>query len=228
MGQVVQNITIKGTAEGLTFFIDDRCEFHEAYDELAEKIHKHKPEKDAPIVGVTLKLGKRYLHDDEKEQIEQLIGEENRLSIVAIDSDLILREDALKWKDESEVKTFVKVIRSGQVLTVTGDLLLIGDVNPGGQVEATGNIYVMGHLNGIAHAGKDGDANTMILASHMKPNQLRIADYISRAPDYETDGIDMGCGLIDENQNRILIAPLQDLSQRKQAIDGFKRRMLNG
>lgn len=228
MKDLKQMVTIKGTRDGLTFIIDDRCPFEDVFVELAEKITKNQPDKNAPIVGVTLKLGYRFLHEDEKKQIESLVGVENRLKIDSYESELVLRDEALKWKDESEVKTVTKVIRSGQVLRITGDLLLIGDVNPGGQIEATGNIYVMGHLHGIAHAGIDGDDQTMIIASHMKPNQLRIAGFISRAPDYETEGIDMGCGLIEENEQRILIEPLQDLPHKKRALDGFKRRMLNG
>src|SRR5699024_10424628 len=93
------------------------------------------------------------------------------------------------------IKAFNRVVRSGQVLRVEGDLLLIGDVNPGGKVVATGDIYIMGNLRGIAHAGINGNRKAIIAASYMKPTQLRIADYISRAPDYETDGVYMECGL---------------------------------
>src|SRR5699024_1940944 len=118
--------------------------------------------------------------------------------------------------------------RSGQVLEVTGNLLLIGDVNPGGRVIATGNIYIMGQLNGIAHAGSEGDTQAVIVASYMKPNQLRIADYISRAPDYEPQGVYMECGFIDEEQDKIMIDRLQVLTQRRKSLSGFERRMLNG
>ena len=77
-----------------------------------------------------------------------------------------------------------KIIRSGQVLNVTGDLLLIGDVNPGGTVIADGNIFILGALKGIAHAGFDGNTEAVIAASVMKPSQLRISDVLNRAPDY--------------------------------------------
>ena len=45
--------------------------------------------------------------------------------------------------------TVARIIRSGQVLQVAGDLLLIGDVNPGGTVIAGGNIFIMGALKGL-------------------------------------------------------------------------------
>ena len=131
-------------------------------------------------------------------------------------------------KEESEIKINNRIVRSGQILKVKGHLLLIGDVNPGGKVMATGNIYILGKLYGIAHAGYQGDRNTFIAASYLKPTQLRIADYISRAPDYESDGVYMECGIIDEKEDKIIIDSLQLLSQKRQEISGFERRMQNG
>ena len=141
---------------------------------------------------------------------------------------MILKEEALQWKDETEVKVMDRLVRSGQVLEVIGDLLLVGDVNPGGKVIATGNIYILGNLLGIAHAGSKGDKNAVIVASYMKPNQLRIAHYISRAPDYESMGLYMECGMVDEKQDKIIIDRLQVLSQKRRDLNGFERRMQNG
>ena len=55
-------------------------------------------------------------------------------------------EKAKSWKDEHQVTTVNRVIRSGQILEVPGDLLLIGDVNPDGTVRAGGSIYHYGTI----------------------------------------------------------------------------------
>ena len=68
-------------------------------------------------------------------------------------------------RQEHEIVSVTRIIRSGQVLKVPGDLLLIGDVNPGGTVMAGGNIFVMGILKGIAHAGCYGNEEAMVAAS---------------------------------------------------------------
>lgn len=221
-------ITIKGTREGLTLFIDDSCSFEEVLHELGEVISISQPQKNEPIVPVTVQLGLRYLHKEHKERLLHIIGEKNRLSVQSFQSDVISKEEALKWKEESEVKVVNRMVRSGQVLEVNGDLLLIGDVNPGGQVISTGNIYIMGSLLGIAHAGSNGDIRAAIAASYMKPSQLRIADYISRAPDYETTGVHMECGVVDEVKDKIVIDRLQVLSHIRKDLGKFERRMQNG
>ncbi|MFD1038618.1 septum site-determining protein MinC [Virgibacillus byunsanensis] len=223
-----QLITIKGTRDGLTFFIDDTCSFEEAVHELSEKIEKNQSREEEPMVSVTVKLGNRYINTEQKEQLRELISETNHFHIQVFESNVILREDALRWQEDSDMKTINRIVRSGQVLEVTGDLLLIGDVNPGGKVITTGNVYVMGNLRGIAHAGVKGDEDAVIAASFMKPSQLRIASYISRAPDYDSEGVYMECGIIDKEQDKIIIDQLQVLSHKRKDLSGFERRMHNG
>ncbi|WP_067727280.1 septum site-determining protein MinC [Oceanobacillus damuensis] len=223
-----QMITIKGTREGLSLFIEESASFDDAIKELNEKIMASKPKKDEPVVSVKVKLGNRYLNEEQEQVLRRIISGENRFHIESIESELIRIEDALKWQEESEIKAINRIVRSGQVLYIKGDLLLIGDVNPGGKVIATGNIYIMGNLYGIAHAGSEGDRDAFIAASYMKPTQLRIADYISRAPDYEADGVYMECGIIDEEQDKIIIDSLKILSHKRKEISGFERRMNNG
>jgi septum site-determining protein MinC len=69
------------------------------------------------------------------------------------------------------------------LVSFEGNLVVIGDVNPGGEVVATGNVVVMGSLRGIVHAGADGNKEALVVALNLQPTQLRIADVITRSPD---------------------------------------------
>ena len=73
-------------------------------------------------------------------------------------------------------------IRSGEYLDSAGDLLILGDVNPGAIVSAEGNIIVWGRLLGIAHAGSKGNFRATISALQLRPVQLRIASKVARGP----------------------------------------------
>ncbi|ADG82200.1 septum site-determining protein MinC [Thermincola potens] len=77
-------------------------------------------------------------------------------------------------------------LRSGQKLHYHGNLVVLGDVNPGAEICAGGDIIVMGVLRGIAHAGAAGNENAIILAYRLEPTQLRIADKITRPPEKDT------------------------------------------
>jgi septum site-determining protein MinC len=69
-------------------------------------------------------------------------------------------------------------LRGGQTLHHTGNIVVVGDVNPGAELVATGDILVFGRLAGIAHAGAGGDENARIYAVELIPTQLRIASFI--------------------------------------------------
>ncbi|WP_256756747.1 septum site-determining protein MinC [Cohnella sp. WQ 127256] len=174
-------ITIKGIKEGLVFLLDDQCEFVTLLDELNAKLDKHVQQFTGPIVHIFIKLGARQLEEEDKERIRSILRRQGNLLIQSIESDPPTVDPTLKIAPT--LHTMTGIIRSGQTMEFDGHLLLLGDVNPGGTIKCSGDVYVLGALRGSVHAGVEGDVNAIIAASLMKPTQLRIADIISRPPD---------------------------------------------
>jgi septum site-determining protein MinC len=83
----------------------------------------------------------------------------------------------------SDVLVIRRTVRSGQVIKHAGTIVILGDVNPGGELIAEGNVIVWGKLRGVVHAGAAGDANATVGALSLSPTQLRIGTMIARAPD---------------------------------------------
>ena len=81
-----------------------------------------------------------------------------------------------------------RTLRSGQRVAFDGNVVVLGDVNPGAEVIASGDIVVMGALRGVAHAGARGDEGAVVVALDLRPLQLRIAHRVARAPDGAPDG----------------------------------------
>jgi septum formation inhibitor MinC len=76
-------------------------------------------------------------------------------------------------------------VRSGVILEHQGHLIVFGDVNPGAEIRAVGNIVVLGRLRGTAHAGIGQDVG-FILALRLEPQQLRVGRKVARAADSDT------------------------------------------
>jgi septum site-determining protein MinC len=70
-------------------------------------------------------------------------------------------------------------VRGGQSLQQIGNIVIAGDVNPGAELVASGDILVFGALRGTAHAGAQGDATARVFALELVPTQLRIATFIA-------------------------------------------------
>jgi septum site-determining protein MinC len=105
-------------------------------------------------------------------QKEQVTGEGEQKELPPIASD-----------EKGSSGVLVKhTIRSGRIVRHTGHVVVIGDVNPGAQIIAGGDILVWGRLRGTVHAGAAGDEEALVCALDMRPTQLRIANHVAIAP----------------------------------------------
>ena len=75
-----------------------------------------------------------------------------------------------------------RTLRSGNSVNYSGHVVVIGDVNPGAEVVASGNIIVWGRLRGMVHAGAEGDDQAVVCALDLSPTQIRISDKIVIPP----------------------------------------------
>ncbi|AIQ20082.1 MULTISPECIES: septum site-determining protein MinC [unclassified Paenibacillus] len=174
-----KHVRIKGIKDGLVFLLDDKCPFEDLLSELRYKLeHSHQNILTGPIVHVDIKLGSRIVTEDDKAAVLEILKSQGNLLIRSIEA-----FEAPGIEDTDALFLMSGMVRSGQVLHHQGNLLLLGDVNPGGTITCSGDIYILGALRGMAHAGVDGNQEAIIAASLLSPTQLRIADVISRPPD---------------------------------------------
>ena len=75
-----------------------------------------------------------------------------------------------------------RTMRSGYKVAYKGHVVILGDVNPGAEILASGSIIIWGHLRGTVHAGAEGDETAVVCALDLSPTQLRIATKIATTP----------------------------------------------
>ncbi|MEI8132748.1 MAG: septum site-determining protein MinC, partial [Leptolinea sp.] len=68
-----------------------------------------------------------------------------------------------------------KTLRSGSRIESPGTVIILGDVNPGAEIFAGGNVIIWGRMRGIALAGSGGDETAIVCALEMTPLNIRIA-----------------------------------------------------
>ena len=116
-------------------------------------------------------------------------------------------------------------VRSGEYLDIPGDLLILGDVNPGAIVSAEENIIIWGRLLGIAHAGSKGNSKATISALQIRPVQLRIANKVARGPQETIQpGLAEQAKIDSEN---IVISPLDSIYFSKLNQKNFSHQSRN-
>jgi septum site-determining protein MinC len=85
---------------------------------------------------------------------------------------------------ESDDTLFLRrTVRSGQAVHHHSNIVVLGDVNPGAEVVAGGDVIVWGVLRGMVHAGYPDNEGALVCALLLAPVQLRIAHLLSRPPE---------------------------------------------
>jgi septum site-determining protein MinC len=197
-------VSIKGINDGLLITLSPTEEWQIITRELANRID----EKQDFFAGarVTIDVGERPVPKYELTSIKALFERRNLTLVVvqtrsrttyesaqaldlrtSVPDELRLSEETLDTPIDPEEQGTTGVmirrtVRSGRIVRSKGHVVVLGDVNPGAQIIATGDIIVWGKLRGMVHAGSEGDRDAVICALDMSPNQLRIAGLIATSP----------------------------------------------
>lgn len=184
-----ETVVFKGYRNGLELVIDESADFGAILLQLKKKLDSA---ANFFMHGAVVKIPAvtHVFTDSQKQQIYSLLA----------DYGLTLTEEAPKVPSTSreysadsnfpvlestETNAFIvkRTLRSGQTVKHTGTIIVIGDVNPGAEVVAGGDIIIFGVCRGVVHAGSDGDEQATITANRLQAMQIRIAGMIARAPD---------------------------------------------
>jgi septum site-determining protein MinC len=113
------------------------------------------------------------------EQTSQLLGLATRISkprpeeVANLDAEPIPEETALFLN---------RTLRSGTRIEFPGTVVVLGDINPGAELVAQGNIVIWGRLRGTVHAGCAGNKEAVVCALDLLPMRLEIAGEVLRLP----------------------------------------------
>ncbi len=181
-------IAFKGDQDGIHIHIK-KGEFETIKMQLDSKLEKA---KDFFKGGKVISFKGRKLTQKEENILKDII---NKKHGIAVESKNTNEMNSNKYNfrsnsffngiNEGETKFIQTTVRSGQKLEYSGNLVVLGDVNPGAEVIAWGNIVILGALRGIAHAGSNGNRDAFVVAFSLLSYQIRIADVIARSPDGE-------------------------------------------
>src|SRR4051812_7658486 len=110
----LQNVTIKGTKEGLILHLDDNCSYDELKNEISFKLaESSRLQEDNHLIKVSVQLGNRFLTDIQLEELKELIMQKKNFVVDTIHSNVLTKAAVEKLKEEQEITSVSKVIRSG-------------------------------------------------------------------------------------------------------------------
>jgi septum site-determining protein MinC len=172
-------VKIKGIREGLLITVRDD-DWPDAKAALEEQIK----EQSEFLKGgrLILDVGNHNIRAAELGQLRDMLTDDGlatRINKPLPERTTHTIETALTGEEAVLVR---RTLRSGFSIKNFGHVVVIGDVNPGCEIVAGGDIVVWGHLRGMVHAGAEGNQDAVVCAMDLAPTQLRIADHIATTP----------------------------------------------
>jgi len=179
-----KSVLIKGMLDGLHIQVGQDVELGSLEEALEARFKKGKKFFEGTTVNLIF-TGKKF-SEQEKQQILNFVAPQINLGTVVFSETTDEEKAETNYFDgieEGQTRFYRGTVRNGQRISYEGNIVIIGDVNPGGEVVAGGNIMVFGALRGMAHAGVSGNHKAIVAAFSLQPTQLRIGSIITRPPE---------------------------------------------
>ena len=179
-------VKIKGLKTGLQLSFAKGASFD---DVKANILNKLETGNKFFIRGTTVFVPKGYFPEEQNETLRRMFHRHGMLFSTELKNPSLLPPSKIsaaekKSADKAEKMLIVnKTVRGGQEVRTESSVMIFGNVNPGAQVIAGGNIDIRGTCRGFVYAGASGDESACIVADRLMPTQIRIADVIARPPD---------------------------------------------
>ncbi len=180
-------IKLKGGSAGLQLILDPTAEFDVVVEEIKKKLQEG---SNFFCKGTTIWVVSDKLSREEKDRLVLLFSKHGVIMRTGVQEypapqakQPAAVPEPVRGAEIQEMMVVNRTIRGGEEITSPSSVLVCGNVNPGAQIIAGGSIDIRGTCRGIVHAGANGDKSAFIIADHLMPVQIRIADMIARSPD---------------------------------------------
>ena len=171
----MSRLKLKGDGKIIELLFEDTSGFEEALALIKEEAEKYKQffskeESEFSYDGIELSYNEEV---ELNKQLKSIFGRKTHLA-----GKNKLSDEEIKYSlspEEEITKVICRTVRSGDKIVSRGGITVYGDVNPGAELVAEGNIVVLGTLRGVAQTKK----GKSVFAAAMIPGQIKIGSVIS-------------------------------------------------
>ncbi len=182
-------ISIKGSQDGLILHVEENAGLSDMISALQKKLVQANGYFDH--AEIALEFSGKVLSETEKHELLEVIRSFSKMNIISV-SDYGKKEYAVLAERLTELQQLLVdaqakgitfhngTLRSGQSLSAETALVILGDVNNGAIVSASGSVIVLGKLRGVVNCGLSGKQNAFVFAIEMRPTLLQINNIYGR------------------------------------------------
>lgn len=206
-----QSVVLKASSDGYELIFRQSASFDDIMADLKTLLDRLQLDNTTDKeISFDMSTEGRLLTTEQNTQVTQLVNRYELFSIHKLTADVILTADALAMIDRNTVHLVNQIIRNGQVLEITGDVLFFGKIHEGGVLRATGSIFVMGDVSGSLEAGYPDHTDAVIVSPLATVPRVRVGELLELV---DTEKIVAGTNVVYINDIQAL--DYQPLNQLK-------------
>ncbi|WP_087842416.1 septum site-determining protein MinC [Lactiplantibacillus plantarum] len=174
-----QSVVLKASNDGYELILRQEASFDDIMVDLKVLLDRLQADNTTDKqISFDLDTASRLLTAEQNQKVTQLIQRYPLFSIHKLTADVILTADALAMIERDTVHLVNQIIRNGQVVEITGDVLFFGKIHEGGVLRATGSIFVMGEVNGALEAGYPDHNDAVIVSPLATVPRVRVGELL--------------------------------------------------
>lgn len=183
-------VILKGKKDRLIVQLDENVDFASLKEKFSEKIKQ--AEDFIGDTKIAIEFTNRKLSEIEENILISIINTETKINIAFVFSEKSVFSQLPMSKlpfniikdvtEEGKTKFHKGTLRSGHSLEFDGNIVILGDVNPGAIIKSKGNVVVLGYLNGTVYAGEEIGSDAFVGAFSLNPIQIKIGQVIAKNP----------------------------------------------
>ncbi len=172
-------VKIRGVKSGLQLSFAHGASFDDVQANLLNKLETGNK---FFIRGTTVFMPKDVFGEEQTDKLRRMFHRHGMLFSTDLKTPTFTKKSVEKMPVQ-KMLVINRTVRGGQEIKTESSVMILGNVNPGAQIIAGGNIDIRGTCRGYVHAGAFGDESAFVVADRLEPMQIRIADIIARSPD---------------------------------------------
>ncbi|MFC6181419.1 septum site-determining protein MinC [Lactiplantibacillus daowaiensis] len=174
-----QSVVLKASNDGYELIFRQAAGFDEIMVDLKTLLDRLQIDNTTDKqISFDMSTEGRLLTADQTQEVTKMINRYPLFSIHKLTADVILNADAMAMIERNTVHLVNQIIRNGQVVTITGDVLFFGKIHKGGVLRATGNIFVMGDVAGALEAGYPDHNDAVIVSQLTTVPKVRVGELL--------------------------------------------------
>lgn len=178
-------VRLKGKKDRLVIQLDSLIDFDTLKSVFTEKIKQAES-----FIGnneVAIEFSNRNLSEVEETILIDIINKSTSIKVAFVFSEdsafsQLPINNIKEVTDEGSTKFYKGTLRSGHLLEFDGNVVVLGDVNPGATIKAKGNVIVLGYINGTVYVGDNEGTDAFVGAFSLNPIQIKIGNIIAKNP----------------------------------------------